>query len=150
MKNDKHISKLIETLTKICLDYGSIQSGKEDLISWVNDCIKTSLDLPTRELKKSFKYNDCSIEYITENLLFSVVKGEQDADGLPTGITYDIAINVRPYFKAFFGVDRIPFLRKAVRLLDEDLNEISYEICDDIDQWCENVEQVFKNLSPHS
>lgn len=63
-----------------------------------------------------------------DNLLFSVIKSEQNAEGEPTGITYDIAINVQPYFRAYFGVDRIPVLQQAMQLLNEDLREVSEEI----------------------
>jgi hypothetical protein len=149
-EKDKDARNLIKIFLDLCAEYCCEQTSKEELSAWINDCINLSLSLSTRQPRKNFLYNDCRIEYLVDNLLFSVIKSEQNAEGEPTGITYDIAINVQPYFRAYFGVDRIPVLQQAMQLLNEDLREVSEEISDDIDQWSENIEHVFMNVGQHT
>ena len=115
----------------------------KDLSNWVTTCVQKSMGLTDEESISIFHYNNCSIEYLTELLLFSVIKSEIDGEGNYTGITYDVTLSVKPYLKDYFGVDRLEFLKKAVRLLEEDLTEVSDSITKDIDAWCQNVELVF-------
>jgi hypothetical protein len=119
----------------------------EDLNKWVTTCIHRSVGLIDEESVNSFYYNNCSIEYFADLLLFSIIKSEVDVEGNYTGITYDVALSVKPYFKDCFGVDRLRFLKEAVRLLEEDLTEVSDNITRDIDAWCQNVELVFSATS---
>jgi len=115
----------------------------EDLNKWVTTCVHRSIGLTDEESVSSFYYNNCSIEYFADLLLFSIIKSEVDVEGNYTGITYDVALSVKPYLKDCFGVDRLGFLKVAVRLLKDDLTEVSDNITKDIDAWCQNVELVF-------
>lgn len=140
------ICDILYKLTEIRETYCETTKTYEDLVCWVNHCVKQTINTDEDKATYSLHYNNCSIEYLTEHLLFSIIKDELDDDGNHTGISYDVAISVQPYLKNFFGVDRLGVLKVAVRLLEEDLSEVSTEISKDIDAWCRNVSLVLNNV----
>ena len=143
------INSVIDALAeinKIQSSYCLAETTEEQLIKWINNCVRLSIvDEPER--KETFKYSGCRIQYLKKLTLFSLVKTKTDCDGYPTGVSYDIGIAVQPYLVMFFGTDRLPVLKQAVQLLDEDLEEISQKIFEDISAWCRNVDSVCNQLS---
>lgn len=135
------LEKLLEIQEAYCVR----ETSADELQQWVSDCIFNSIyeDSPAR--KNKINYNNCSIEFLYNCLLFSVIKNETD-DGFFTGVSYDIAISLKPYLYDFFGTDRIPVLKAAVSLLAEDIEEISSKLAGDIHDWSENVALVFSGL----
>ena len=146
MGNTTKVVSVLTEINNICEAYCSDATTQEELVKWINNCLKLTI---TGELgiKQSFKYEECHIEYFKQLLLFSIVKSESDNDGYPIGITYDIAISIKPYLVMFFGTENIEVLREAVQLLEEDLSEISLKICEDITTWGQNVEAVFNRFN---
>jgi len=146
MGSNTKVADVLTEINSIYANYCSDKTTQEDLVHWINNCLKLTItgELETRQ---SFKYEECHIEYFKQLLLFSIVKSESDNDGYPTGITYDIAISIKPYLMMFFGTENVDVLRDAVQLLDEDLNEISAKLYEDIDLWGQNVAAVFNRLS---
>jgi hypothetical protein len=137
------VREILYKLTEIKETYCETNKTFDDLFVWVNHCIRQTINTEGDPATYKLNYNDCSIEYFTEHLLFSIIKNELNAEGAHTGVSYDVAIDVQPYLKNFFGIDRLSFLKEAVRLLDEDLVEVSEEISKDIEAWCQNVTLVF-------
>ena len=140
------VTDVLTEINNIYANYCSDKTTQKDLIHWINNCIKLTI---TDELqdRQSFKHEECHIEYFKHLLLFSIVKSESDNDGYPTGITYDIAISIKPYLMMFFGTENLDVLRDAVQLIDGDLDEISAKLYEDIYMWGENVAAVFSRLS---
>lgn len=136
------LAKLLEIQEEYCVQEVTI----DDLQNWVSNCIYTSIyDDDVQKEKIKITYNDCSIEYLYNCLLFSIVKNETE-DGFLTGVSYDVAISLKPYLHGFFGTDRIPILKAAMTLLSEDIEEVSAKLAGDIHDWSENVALVFSGL----
>ena len=143
MVNKTSVHDILYKLKEIKETYCETTKTFDDLIIWVNHCVEQTINTKDDRAKYKLYYDDCSIEYFTEHLLFSIIKNELTGDGGHTGVSYDVAISLEPYLKSFFGVDRLGVLREAMRLLEEDLSEVSAEIAKDIEAWCQNVTEVF-------
>jgi len=143
MSNKISVRDILYKLTEIKEDYCGSTKTFDDLFVWVSHCVRQTINTEGQKETYKFYYNDCNIEYFTEHLLFSIIKNELTTEGSHTGISYDVSISMQPYLKNFFGVDRLGVLREAIRLLEEDLSEVSTEISTDIEAWCQNVSAIF-------
>lgn len=132
-------------INDIYREYCGRRTTQEELNSWIKLCITQSI-LDAEELKTTFNYEEAHIEYFKSLKLFSVIKSEHEFDGSLKGITYDISICLKPYLLTFFGTDHLGVLKEAIHSLEDEVDDLSKQISDDIDTWCKNVECVFNAI----
>ncbi len=66
--------------------------------------------------------------------------------GDTSGVLYDVAISAQPYLKNHLGTDNLNILNNVLVLQDSDMRSLSEELCDDVDEWCDNITYVFKAI----
>lgn len=138
--DDTHL-KIQEINKRYCNDSASV-----DLLwSWIRKCIKSSFVEGEKRTEIRYGYKKCYLEYNIKNLSFTVVSSDYNLDS-EDGILYDVGINIRPLLELHFGTDDVNVLKESVELLDEDFDEISKTLTDEIDTWCSHVRTVFKYL----
>jgi hypothetical protein len=151
--------KLSSSLRKIQTDLFEVElkyitaddyDAEDKLNNWVTRCVYKAFGLPYWVPNTAFNYRNCHIEYIEDNLLFSIVRTEKDSEGFPTGVLYDVALTMRSYLKQYYGTDDINLLKKHLSYTSKDYDEISEGLYLDILSWCRNVPLVFKGTSAQS
>jgi hypothetical protein len=139
-------------LFEVELNYSTADDydAENKLNNWVTRCVYRAFGLPYYVPNTTFSYRNCRIEYIEDNLLFSIIRTEKDSEGFPTGVLYDVALNMSSYLKQYYGADDINLLKKHLSYTPTDFDEISEGLYQDILSWCRNVPLVFKGASAQS
>jgi hypothetical protein len=143
MKNNNYAKDLRRRLQDIDEEYTITELTRDNLIRWITDCIQNSIKKQKYSVNSAVTYKDCRIEYLQKQLLFSLI-----IPGDASGVLYDVAINVQPYLKTYLGTDNLNILNNVLTLLDSDVRSLSEELCEDIDEWCDNITYVFNAVYP--
>ena len=135
MKN--HATIIRDLMDKYCSS--STTSGH--LIQFVHDCLKKSMKF---ELPKNFqdeiKYEDCTINYDLDLMIFSLFK----FTNFEKGETYEIHTHVSSYLDRYYGIPKEDLI-KNLFFSDLEIGELASDIAKDIKEWCHNVETVYDN-----
>lgn len=138
MIHKNYAKNLRQDLQSIDEQYRTSELTKDTLIKWITDCIQDSIKR-RRTLNTAVTYKNCRIEYLHKQLLFSLI-----IPGDTSGVLYDVAISAQPYLKTHLGTDNLNILNNVLVLQDSDMRSLSEELCDDVDEWCDNITYVFK------
>jgi hypothetical protein len=131
-----------ELVRKYCQDEGTF----EDLVKWIYSCIAKSLYKNSYlKLKLTYTYEECTIKYLKDTMIFSITKVKDFDDGktLSENI-YEVGVWVSAYLLSNYGDPVAERLAKDLLFSETDLYDLSKEISEDVEGWCKNIENVFK------
>lgn len=136
-------------LFEVELNYTTVDDcdAERKLRDWITRCVYITFELPYFFPKNWFNYRNCRIEYLKDNLLFSIIRTEKDDDGFPTGVLYDVALSMDSYLIHWYGTDDINTLKKHLKYTAKEYDEISEALFQDVISWCRNVPIVFRGTS---
>lgn len=112
-----------------------------DLVEWIYSCVTESLiESYPNESKETYLYQDCTVEYLTHPMVFSLLKPKEKFTQTQVGQgLHEVSIWLASYLKANYGQTTLDTLKKELFFSDIDLRELSVEIAEDINSWCANI-----------
>jgi hypothetical protein len=141
MSEKTNPSVVIEKLIK---EYYLKAGNYKELVEWIYNCLTESLiESYPANAKETYLYQDCIIEYLTNPMVFSLLKPKEKVTQTQVGKGfYEVSIWLASYLKAYYGQTTLEILRKVLFFSDIDLRELSLEIADDISSWHANISKL--------
>lgn len=137
-----------DTLEKIIQEYCTFNTDYDDLRTWIFRCLNKTIDgRISANVTDEYNHCNCKINYIPSGMIFSIskIKNIDWLMGLNEEI-YEVGVWVSSYLMNNFGQTTLESLQKEVFFSDLDIYELSQEITYDINEWCNNIENVFDGL----
>jgi len=140
-------SVVIEKLVK---EYYLKAGTYGELVEWIYNCVTESLvESYPADTKETYLYQDCTIDYVTHPMVFSLLKPKEQVTQTQVGSgLHEVSIWLASYLKANYGQTTLDTLKKELFFSDIDLRELSVEISEDISLWCANINEL-KDLFIH-
>lgn len=115
-----------------------------ELVEWVYKCVTESLvESYPNDAKETYLYQDCIIDYLTNPMVFSLLKPKEKVTQNQVGDGFhEVSIWLASYLKANYGQTTLDTLKKELFFSDIDLRELSAEIAEDINLWCANISKL--------
>ena len=112
-----------------------------DLVEWIYSRVTESLvESYPNEAKETYLDQDCTVEYLTHPMVFSLLKPKEKFTQTQVGQgLHEVSIWLASYLKANYGQTTLDTLKKELFFSDIDLRELSVEIAEDISSWCANI-----------
>ena len=138
-----------ETLEELIKEYCTYNSDYDDLRTWVFRCLRKSIDNhPSATVKDTYNHCACQINYLADSMIFSILKSKPtDTPCLIGDEVYEVGVWVSAYLMDNFGQTALESIQKEVFFSELDIYELSQEITYDINEWCGNIENVFRGLA---
>ena len=144
-ENPPNLKQISRRLFELQLTYATAEDeeAEQKLKNWVTRCVYKFFELPYYVPNLTFKYKNSRIEFLVKQGLFSVIKTELNDEGFPSGILYDVAINLKSHLKQLYGTSDIRSLKKTLTYTAKDYDELSEAVAEDLINWCNNITTVF-------
>lgn len=141
MSETTNPSAVIEKLIK---EYYLKAGNYKELVEWIYNCLTESLvESYPANAKETYLYQDCTIDYLTHPMVFSLLKPKEKVVQTQVGEGFhEVSVWLASYLKANYGQTTLDTLKKELFFSDIDLRELSLEIADDISSWHANISKL--------